>query len=174
MERRFGFPTAAALAACSVPLEFGDILPQHFRELAPPFGDLLESANDRYYFHAILEGLAAHGRKNLESIAYSHNHDRQMYQNFVGLKTWDYQPMLNLLAQQVGEQLGDNNAVIIFDPTSFPKQGKMSVGVARQWCGRLGKIENCQVAVCMSLASDQGHALVNTRLYMPKEWTRWW
>ena len=80
--------------------------------------------------------------------------------------------MLNLLAKQVGEQIGNENAVIVFDPISFSKQGKKSVGVARQWCGRLGKTENCQVAVCMSLASESGHALVNVRLYVPKEWDR--
>ncbi|MCL2118768.1 MAG: IS701 family transposase [Planctomycetaceae bacterium] len=59
---------------------------------------------------------------------------------------------------------------MVFDPTSFPKQGDKSVGVARQWCGRLGKIENCQVTVGMSLASETGHALTNMRLFLPKEW----
>jgi SRSO17 transposase len=172
MDRRFILPSADDLSSCDVSSAFSRSLPKRFQERATPFGDLLDSDNDRYYFHAILEGLVTDGRKNLESIAYAHNHDRQMYQNFVGLKTWAYQPMLNLLAQQVGKQLGDENAVLGLDPTSFPKQGKKSVGVARQWCGRLGKVENCQVAVCMSLASEKGHALVNTRLYLPKEWTR--
>ena len=172
MERRFVPPTPADFAACHVPTELSATLPKRFRALATPFGDLLESDPERYYFHAVLEGLAAEGKKNLEAIAYAHDHDRQMYQVFVGQKEWDHHPMLNLLAQQVGEQFGDENAVIVLDPTSFPKQGKRSVGVARQWCGRLGKIENCQVAVCMSLASEKGHALVNVRLYMPKEWTR--
>jgi len=172
MERRYGKPSAEDFAACEVPPELAEQLPKRFRELATPFGDLLESDTDRYYFHAVLEGLAADGRKNLESIAYAHDHDRQMYQIFVGQKSWDYQSMLNLLAKQVGTEIGSDDAVIVFDPTSFPKQGKKSVGVARQWCGRLGKVENCQVAVCMSLASDQGHALVDVRLYIPKEWTR--
>ena len=172
MERRFDLPTAEELAACHVPPELSAALPERFRALATPFADLLESDSERYYFHAVLEGLAADGRKNLEAIAYAHDHDRQMYQVFVGQKSWDHQPMLNLLAKQVGEQIGDENAVIVFDPTSFPKQGKMSVGVARQWCGRLGKVDNCQVAVCMSLASEKGHALVNVRLYMPQEWNR--
>ena len=172
MERRYGKPSADELAACEVTPEQSENLPERFRERAAPFGDLLESDTERYYFHAVLEGLAAHGRKNLESIAYAHDHDRQMYQVFVGQKEWKHQPMLDLLAEQVGTEIGDENAVIVFDPTTFPKQGKRSVGVARQWCGRLGKIENCQVAVCMSLASDTGHALVNVRLYIPKEWTR--
>jgi len=172
MERRFDVPTAEELAQCDVPVALSAPLPERFRHFATPFGDLLESDSDRYYFYAILEGLVSTGRKNLESIAYSHHHDRQMYQNFVGLKKWAYQPLLNLLAQQVGKRFGSEHAAIILDPTSFVKQGKMSVGVARQWCGRLGKVDNCQVAVCMSLASDEGHALTNMRLYMPKEWTR--
>lgn len=172
MDRRFGQPASSEVSACYVSPEHSLSFPQRFRDLSSPFGDFLESDTDRYYFHAVLEGLAAEGKKNVESIAYSHGHDRQMYQVFVGQKTWDYQSMLNLLAQQVGVSFGDKNAVLIFDPTSFPKKGEMSVGVARQWCGRLGKIENCQVAVCMSLASEKGHALVNMRLYLPKEWSR--
>jgi len=172
MERRFGKPNSEELAACHVPTELSANLPKRFRELATPFGGLLESDTERYYFHALLEGLAAQGRKNLESIAYAHDHDRQMYQVFVGQKEWKHQPMLNLLAKQVGTEIGSSDAVIVFDPTSFPKQGNKSVGVARQWCGRLGKVDNCQVAVCMSLASEKGHALVNVRLYIPKEWDR--
>jgi len=170
MERRFSLQSV--FSSCSVPSKLSASLPAQFRTLATPFGDLLDTDTDRYYFHTVLEGLAAEGKKNLESIAYSHDHDRQMYQVFVGQKDWDHQPLLHLLAEQVGAAFGDRDAVIVFDPTSFPKKGTKSVGVARQWCGRLGKVENCQVAVCMSLASDKGHALVNTRLYMPKEWTR--
>jgi hypothetical protein len=116
MDRRFGLPTTAELATCNVPPELSATLPKRFRELADPFGDLLESDTDRYYFHAVLEGLAADNftgtpRKN-ESIAYAHDSDRQMYQVFVGQKDWDHQPMLNLLAKQVGEKIGDKNAVI--------------------------------------------------------------
>jgi len=172
MERRYGQPTPAEIAACHVPTELSADLPKRFRELATPFGDLLESDSERYYFHAILEGLAAEGKKNLESIAYTHDADRQMYQVFVGQKEWDHQPMLNLLAKQVGAKFGSPDAVLVFDPTSFPKKGTKSVGVARQWCGRYGKVENCQVAICMSLASEKGHALVNECLFLPKEWTQ--
>jgi SRSO17 transposase len=171
MDRRFGQPTLKELEACHVPVDLSAGLPGRFREFAEPFGDLLGSDSERYYFHAVLEGLAADGKKNLESIAYAHAHDRQMYQVFVGQKEWDHQPMLNLLAKQVGEQIGDENAVIVFDPTSFPKKGTKSVGVARQWCGRLGKVESCQVAIGMSLASEKGHAVTNICLFMPEEWT---
>jgi SRSO17 transposase len=79
--------------------------------------------------------------------------------------------LLATLARQVGEDLGEPDAVIAFDPSAFAKKGAKSVGVARQWCGRLGKVENCQVGVFMAYASRKGHTLVNTRLYLPTEWT---
>jgi SRSO17 transposase len=61
--------------------------------------------------------------------------------------------------------------VLVFDPSAFVKQGKKSVGVQRQWCGRLGKVENCQVGVFLGYVSHAGHALVDSRLYLPREWT---
>ena len=62
--------------------------------------------------------------------------------------------------------------MIVFDPSGFPKKGTKSVGVARQWLGRLGKVDNGQVAVYMGYASRVEHTLVDTRLYLPKEWTK--
>jgi SRSO17 transposase len=62
--------------------------------------------------------------------------------------------------------------VIVFDPSGFVKKGTKSVGVIRQWCGRVGKTENCQVAIYMGYVSTQEHALVDTRLYLPEEWTK--
>lgn len=68
--------------------------------------------------------------------------------------------------------LGRPDGVIVFDPSSFPKKGTESVGVQRQWCGRLGKIENCQVGIFMAYVSAAEHALVNARLYLPREWAK--
>ena len=62
--------------------------------------------------------------------------------------------------------------MLVFDPSGFPKSGRESVGVARQWCGRLGKVDNCQVAIYLGYVSRKGHTLVDTRLYLPKEWTK--
>jgi SRSO17 transposase len=59
----------------------------------------------------------------------------------------------------------------VFDPSGFPKSGTESVGVARQWCGRLGKVDHGQVAVSLGYVSGAGHTLVDLRLYVPKEWT---
>ncbi len=89
-----------------------------------------------------------------------------------GVSDWDHEPLRDELVRQVGEQLGEEDGVIVFDPSGFPKSGRESVGVARQWCGRLGKVDNCQVAVFMGYVSSQEHALVDTRLFLPKEWTQ--
>jgi SRSO17 transposase len=61
---------------------------------------------------------------------------------------------------------------LVLDPSAFPKKGSESVGVQRQWCGRLGKVENCQVGVYLAYVSAEEHALIDTRLYLPKDWAR--
>ena len=72
-------------------------------------------------------------------------------------------------ARQVGDDLGEADGVIVFDPSAFATKGTQSVGVARQWCGRLGKVENCQVGIYMAYVSRKEHVIVNTRLYLPEE-----
>ena len=72
--------------------------------------------------------------------------------------------------QLVAEEMGDPEGVLMFDETGFVKKGKDSVGVARQYCGTLGKVENCQVGVFAGYASRQGYALVDKRLFLPEAW----
>ena len=111
-------------------------------------------------------------RKNIETIAYLHEQDRQPLQKFIGQRVWDERPMIGELVRQVGAALGERDGVLVFDPSGVLKQGKASVGVARQWCGRAGKVDNCQVGVYMGYVARQEHALVDTRLYLPEEWTK--
>lgn len=111
-------------------------------------------------------------RKNVESIAYRYDQDRLPLQSFIGISQWDDKPLRTELARQVGQNLGRPDGVIVFDPSGFPKSGKKSVGVARQWCGRLGKVDNCQVAVYLAYVSQEEHALVDGRLFLPEEWTK--
>lgn len=94
-------------------------------------------------------------RKNCESIAYMFGMDRKTIQHFVGESNWDDRPLRDELADQVAVELGECDGVFALDPSSFPKSGKGSVGVGRQWCGRLGKIENCQVGVYLSYVSSK-------------------
>jgi len=109
--------------------------------------------------------------KNGESIAYLFGLDRKTIQHFLGESQWKDAPLREEIVKQIGSELGKFDGVIAFDPSAFAKSGQQSVGVARQWCGRLGKIENCQVGVYMAYISSQGHALVDTQLYLPQEWT---
>lgn len=172
MERRFELRKEAMLAECEVaPQVFGGAL-DRLAKFVEPYAELLTQAAQRQHTAEYISGLVSDlKRKNVESIAYRHDQDRRNLQHFIGCAEWDHQPLMMELAKQVGEELGENDGVIVIDPSAFPKQGKRSVGVARQWCGRLGKVDNCQVAIYMGYVSRKGHALVNTRLYLPREWT---
>jgi SRSO17 transposase len=109
--------------------------------------------------------------KNAESIAYHFELDRKTMQNFIGQSKWNDMPLRAELTSQIANQLGEANGIIILDPSAFVKSGKDSVGVARQWCGRLGKVDNCQLGLYLAYASSKGHALVDGEIYLPKEWT---
>jgi SRSO17 transposase len=76
------------------------------------------------------------------------------------------------LARQIGVQIGQADGVIVFDPSGYKKCGNDSVGVQRQWLGRLGKVDNGQVGIYMGYASSKEHALVDQRLYLPKDWAK--
>jgi SRSO17 transposase len=109
-------------------------------------------------------------RKTCEPIAYQAGRQRKPVQHFIGAGRWDDESVMAELRQQVGEELADAGAVLVLDPSSFPKSGSDSCGVQRQWCGRLGKLDNCQVGVFLGYVSSRGQALVDRRLYLPQEW----
>ena len=110
-------------------------------------------------------------RKNSESIAYRFGQSRLPLQGCIGWEEWDEAPLRSELIRQVKTHLGTAAGVLVFDPSGFPKSGRESVGVAQQWCGRLGKVDNCQVAIYLGYVSRKGHILVDLRLYLPKEWS---
>ena len=171
MERRFELRQAAMLAECEVSPEVFRGAVERLAEFAEPFAALLTQGAQRQHTTDYLSGLISDlQRKNVESIAYRHDQDRKQLQHFIGSAEWDHQPQFLELAHQVGRELGEDDAVIVFDPSAFPKKGKQSVGVARQWCGRLGKLDNCQVATYMAYVSRSERVLVNTRLYLPQDW----
>lgn len=91
-------------------------------------------------------------------------------QRFISDVHWDEEQMRWNYHQLVAEELGEPDGVLMFDETGFVKKGKDSVGVARQYCGTLGKVENCQVGVFAGYASRQGYALVDKRLFLPEAW----
>jgi len=97
--------------------------------------------------------------------------DNQSLQHFVSNSPWDHRPVLKHIQRDVTEAIGDeNNGSIHVDECCFPKQGKDSVGVASQYCGRLGKVANCQVGVFLGYTKDSYRTIIDERLYMPKKW----
>jgi SRSO17 transposase len=79
---------------------------------------------------------------------------------------------MNQLRAQVGRELADPDATLVMDGSTFAKKGKESCGVGRQWSGRLGKVDNCQTGVFLAYAAGWGQALVDHRLYLPKDWAK--
>jgi SRSO17 transposase len=136
-----------------------------------PFVASLDSPQQRRHAHDYVHGLLSDLHdKNAEAIAYLHDQERQGLQKFLGQVPWDDLPLRACLAQQVGTQLGEPDGVLVLDPSAFPKKGAASVGVQRQWCGRLGKVDNCQVGIYLGYVSRCDHALVDFRLFLPRQW----
>ena len=173
MERRFARRKQEMLAECEVrPELLRDVQPR-LGEFLTPFSACLCVEAQRVHALEFCQGLLSKvERKNVESIAYQHDQDRRNLQHFIGTAEWNHQPMLDELCRQVGSELGEPDGVLVIDPSAFPKQGKKSVGVARQWCGRLGKLGNCQVGVYLAYVSRQEHALCDFRLFLPEVWAR--
>lgn len=97
----------------------------------------------------------------------------QSLHHFVAKAEWSDDEMLRRVSQWVVPKMDmSGGGFWIIDDTGFPKKGKHSVGVARQYCGVLGKQDNCQVAVSISLATEQASVPVAYRLYLPKEWAQ--
>ena len=95
----------------------------------------------------------------------------QQFQHFISNSPWDHGPVVAQISQDADRLLGGKpDSCLIIDESSFAKQGDRSVGVARQWSGRLGKVDNCQVAVFAVLTDGQRHALTDMRLYLPQRW----
>lgn len=161
------------LEECQVaPRIFDEVLPR-LEMFMKPFVESLVRKEQVEHAQTFVRGLLSNlDHKNVESIAYRFGQERLPLQWFMGVSPWDHRPLGDELVRQVGSELGDDDGVIVFDPSAFPKSGCESVGVKRQWCGRLGKIDNCQVAVYLGYVSRHEHALVDTRLYLPQEWAR--
>src|SRR6266446_10234759 len=173
MEAEYATRKQQLLEECHVsPQIFDQVMPRLETFMAPfvaTFCRREPSAHAQTYVRGLLADVE---RKNVESIAYRFGQDRLPLQRFIGWAEWDDAPLRQELTRQVAEQLGHAEGVLVFDPSAFVKSGSESVGVARQWCGRLGKIDNCQVAIYLGYVSGAEHTLVDMRLYLPTAWTQ--
>lgn len=173
MDRRFDARLKQMLAQAEVAPELIDGFLSRLEVFVQPFAASLDEPEQQRHTVEYLTGLLSKLKhKTGEGIAYLLDQERQGIQKFIGQVPWEDPPLLKTLATQVGQDLGESDGVIVFDPSAFAKKGTKSVGVARQWCGRLGKLENCQVGIYMAYASRKEHAIVNRRLYLPEKWTK--
>ena len=173
MERRFAARRDQLLADAEVDRRILRGLMPRLEGFLDPFVELLQRSEQASHAQHYVAGLVSNLEyKNVESIAYLHDQQREPLQQFIGQSPWDHQPWLTELVRQVGQQLGSPDGVLVCDPSAFAKKGNASVGVQRQWCGRLGKIDNCQVGLYLAYVGRSEHALVDVRLYLPKEWAK--
>ena len=97
--------------------------------------------------------------------------DEQRLQHMLTESPWDHRAVLDQVAQEADHWLGGTeDSCLLIDESGFAKKGKHSVGVKRQWCGRQGKVDNCQVGVFAALGKGHLSTLIDERLYLPKEW----
>ncbi len=137
-----------------------------------PFPGVLGHRKRRSWAPAYLRGLLGPGeRKSLQPMAAGlglKGHDQ--LQHFVASPAWDDAPLRRLLVEKADALVGGPDAVLVVDDTALPKKGERSVGVARQYCGCLGKRANCQVLVSLTLARGEVPVPVGLRLFLPEAW----
>ncbi len=122
-------------------------------------------------FHYMVGQFSDLERKSIEPMALQvEGGNVRAMQRGISDAVWDEAQMLCTYHRLVDDDMGDPEGVVIFDESGFPKKGRDSVGVARQYCGALGKVESCQVGVFAAYASRHGYALVDKRLFMPEAW----
>jgi SRSO17 transposase len=109
-------------------------------------------------------------RRTTEPIATERGKKRRPLQHFVGAGKWNDAALRSKMCRRVAAEMGSADGVLILDGSGFQKGGPESVGTQRQWCGRLGKEEQCQVAEFLVYASRGSVALVDCELYLPKVW----
>src|SRR5215204_7339768 len=137
-------------------------------EYRPLFPRSDQFKQGRVYLH----GLLLDGeRKSIEPLSRRvPGGNEQNLQQFINQSPWDPTPILTAYRARMAATFACTDGVVVIDDTGFPKQGKQSVGVARQYSGTLGKTANCQVATSLHEVCTEGAAVLNWRLYLPESW----
>lgn len=139
-----------------------------FTRIAGRFGRVESRRSAFGYIRGLLGPVE---RKNSWQIAEYAGHDGpHRFQHLLGRADWDADQIRDDLREYVFEHLGRDDGVLIFDETGFIKKGEASAGVARQYTGTSGKIDNYQIGVFAAYASSAGRALIDRELYLPKTW----
>jgi SRSO17 transposase len=137
-----------------------------------PFLEVMGRKTRRTWAPFYVRGLLGPGeRKSLQPMAARlglPGHDQ--LQHFIASTAWDDAPLWTVLAHEADRLVGGPHAYLVIDDTAVPKKGTLSVGVARQYCGQLGKRANCQSLVSLTLAQGEVPVPVGLRLFLPDEW----
>ena len=137
------------------------------------YADVITNKTQRVHFENYLMGLMSNlDRKSIEPIALSIAGDKGVrpLQQFITRSTFDDEAVLKEYQRAFGGATKSSNGMLSVDGSDFVKKGKNSVGVTRQYCGVLGKTENCQAGVFCAYAGDNGYGIVERELYLPKNW----
>jgi SRSO17 transposase len=146
---------------------FSKELTKYMKQFAPAFERIEQVKHSQAYVHGLLSDVT---RKNVEQMALGLGEKVRSLQYFVGQSPWAGEAVTAIHQGLIGETLGEQDGVALIDESSTVKQGAESVGVARQYCGSVGKIANGQVGVYLGYASRKGYALVEGQLFMPEGW----
>jgi SRSO17 transposase len=136
------------------------------------FTDCFQRSESRDNFYRYMSGQLCHlERKSIEPIAFAIEGAKvRAMQHFVSDVRWDEDKILFKYHGLVNDDIGHPDGAIIFDESGFAKKGDDSIGVARQYSGNLGKVDNCQVGVFAAYTSPYGYSLIDKRLYIPEKW----
>ncbi len=145
---------------------------EEFRGFHAQFADCFSREEPRENFYQYMAGqMSQLERKSIEPIALNVESAKvRAMQHFLSDIAWEEERILSRYHGMVSEDLGDSEGVLIFDESGFVKKGNESVGVSRQYCGNIGKVENCQVGVYAAYASRHGYAFLDSRLFIPEKW----
>ena len=136
------------------------------------FADCFQRSESREHFFKYMVGqFSPLERKSIEPIALAvKDGNVRAMQRFVSDAPWDDENMIAKYRNLINDDLGSPDGALIFDESGFIKKGQDSIGVARQYCGTIGKVDNCQVGVFAAYVSEQGYALVDKQLFIPQKW----
>jgi SRSO17 transposase len=156
--------------------------PGAITELADNLHEYIDNFSDMFTCHRInniskahqyICGLVQSDRRNMERMEEAvDGADYEALQQFISNSPWDSRAVMNRVATESDKLLGGTGRTgLLIDETAFAKKGKASVGVSRQWNGRLGKVENSQVAVYGALCAGNHVIPIDTELFLPEIWT---
>ena len=173
MAARYAFRKSPLLDACQVAsARFEQVIPRLSTFMKPFVSIFQGQAADQHAKTSVCGLLSNVEHKNIASMASRLGQSRLPLQGFIGWDTWDEAPLREELRGPVARHLGQGEGVLVCAPAGLPTSGRESVGVARPWGGRLGTVENCHVALSLGSVSSKGPTLVDTRLSLPKAWTK--